>query len=494
MMKGILWVALLSFLSCSSDLWPGRLNPKNCVANPSACSDSEVCNFETQVCQVGTLSLRAVDPPAGPVSGGITLRILGSRFAKGAVVRIAGNIAAPIQFVSDSELIVTLPANPAAFGNVPVSVQNPDGSQVTNSQIFHYYVNTLSFVSRPTAISPIVSDLAAVDVNQDGNPDLITCQATARSVAVYLGDGRGGLGPPKTTVLGYAIERMSLGDFNQDGSADVAVLSTTRSSITTLLSNRDGTFSSIQETLLGTTPYAMAVGKFDADNRDDVFLTSRTADRVLRLLGTGTGTFVTAIPIDTTLSESYEIVSHDMNGDGTADFVIPNLFGPGVTVLAGDRNAATSVGNRTDWARAGYRAYTAAVGDFNGDGIGDFVVASLLDSTVYPVWGSRQGPLSEQPPISVKPLGGPSVCRALDLNGDGLLDVICADSISPNMAVLIGDGRGGFAIPKFIPVGDPSFMDNSRFAIADFDRNGFPDIAIVSGSSTQITLLLNQSF
>ena len=33
-------------------------------------------------------------------------------------------------------------------------------------------------------------------------------------------------------------------------------------------------------------------------------------------------------------------------------------------------------------------------------------------------------------------------------------------------------------------------MDNSRFAIADFDRNGFPDIAIVSGSSTQITLLL----
>ena len=28
----------------------------------------------------------------------------------------------------------------------------------------------------------------------------------------------------------------------------------------------------------------------------------------------GTGSFVTAIPIDATLSESYEIVSHDMNG------------------------------------------------------------------------------------------------------------------------------------------------------------------------------------
>lgn len=164
-MVSLRWlVVLLCYLSCSNELWPGRINPKNCVVNPDACSTDESCNLMSEACEPSRLLLRAVEPPVGPVSGGILLKILGRKFTPGAVVRIAGIAATPVQFVSEAELWVTLPSNPAAFGKVEVSVQNPDGTLVKDSTLFGYVTTTLAFSTKATAISPIVVDLVATDV------------------------------------------------------------------------------------------------------------------------------------------------------------------------------------------------------------------------------------------------------------------------------------------------------------------------------------------
>ena len=489
------WLPLfLCFLSCSNELWPARINPKNCVVNPDACSQDESCNLASQVCEATRLSLRAVEPAVGPVSGGILLKVLGRKFALGAVVQIAGIAAAPTEFVSDSELRVTLPANPAAFGKVEVSVLNPDGAQVKDATLFSYFTPTLSFSSKATSVSPIVSDLIATDINLDGNADLVLCQETAGSVAVYLGNGRGGFSAPLITPVGFAIGRLALGDFNEDGAPDLAVMSVVKSTVGTMLSNRDGTFLPLQNTAIGSTPIALVVGKFDSDSHDDVFVSDNTVGKLFRLFGTGSGSLIPAAPVDIMLPV-FEIGSYDMNGDGTRDFVLSSTAGQRVAVLLGDRSSTDSFSGRFDWVRMGYYPFSTAVGDFNQDGRNDFVASSLLSALAYPVLADGNGQYREQAPISLGPtLGGLSHCRAFDLNGDGLPDVICSDSVSASLGVLLGDGHGGFAKPIFLPSGDSSATDTSRFSVADFDRNGKPDIVFVSASSTQFTVMLNQSY
>lgn len=324
--------------------------------------------------------------------------------------------------------------------------------------------------------------------------DLVVCQETPGNVAVYLGDGRGGFSAPKSTPLGFAGSRLGIGDFNNDGAPDLAVMSAFKSTISTMLSNRDGTFRPLQSTVVGSAANALVVGKFDSDGYDDVFVSDGPSGKLYRLFGTGSGSFVPATPIDLMLP-AYEIGGYDMNGDGTRDFVLSSLSGQRVAVLFGDRNSADSISGRVDWVHMGYYPYSTAVGDFNQDGRNDLVASSILSGVAYPVFADGVGQYSEQAPISLAPtLGGLSFCRAYDFNGDALLDVICSDSVSASLGVLLSDGHGGFAKPVFLPTGDSSAADNSRFVVADFDRNGKPDIVFVSMSSTQLTVMLNQSF
>ena len=66
-----------------------------------------------------------------------------------------------------------------------------------------------------------------------------------------------------------------------------------------------------------------------------------------------------------------------------------------------------------------------------------------------------------------------------DFNRDGILDLAAGGGINApadanNLSIILGDGKGGFAMPTYHTVGQaPQSM-----SIADFNRDGFSDIAI----------------
>src|SRR5262249_44052421 len=101
--------------------------------------------------------------------------------------------------------------------------------------------------------------------------------------------------------------------------------------------------------------------------------------------------------------------------------------------------------------------------------------------------GSRDTGLAALP---LQPVNFRANSTALgDLNGDGFSDLVVAyslDSNSGGVAVFPGDGAGGFNAPALYPATRPVFV-----TIRDFTRDGKPDIAVVDDGTRNIIVLIN---
>jgi hypothetical protein len=74
---------------------------------------------------------------------------------------------------------------------------------------------------------------------------------------------------------------------------------------------------------------------------------------------------------------------------------------------------------------------------------------------------------------------------AADFNGDGLSDLAASARSAGELAVFLGDGKGGF---KPLPVIKTN-QDIIALGSADFNRDGKADLALVSASHNAVILL-----
>ncbi|MBZ5711371.1 FG-GAP repeat domain-containing protein [Nannocystis pusilla] len=92
-------------------------------------------------------------------------------------------------------------------------------------------------------------------------------------------------------------------------------------------------------------------------------------------------------------------------------------------------------------------------------------------------------PVCERQPLmlSAIPLqGSPSAVALADLDGDAALDLVAVLPDTGQVEVMLGDGLGEFAPGQLIPT--ELGPGSQRLAIADFDGNGSPDLAITQHS------------
>lgn len=127
-----------------------------------------------------------------------------------------------------------------------------------------------------------------------------------------------------------------------------------------------------------------------------------------------------------------------------------------------------------------------AVGDFNLDGKPDLATANNFTTTLTILIGDGTGNF---PSTSTETVGNnPSSVVMGDFNLDGKADLATANSGSHNVTILIGDGTGHFTQPTDSPEAAPN---NPKSVVAgDFDADGRPELAVVTGGSNNLTILL----
>ena len=223
---------------------------------------------------------------------------------------------------------------------------------------------------------------------------------------------------------------------------------TSEGSASVLLGNGNGTFLPGQTFPIGTNAGSpsstrVAVADFNADRiLDIVTANTGTASNgtVSVLLGNGDGTFLPAKDYATG-DGSVSVAVGDFNGDGKADLATANAYSSSVSVLLG--NGHGSFGAAQKYV-VGAQPWAVAVADFNGDGKADLMTADIGAhagdvSVVSMLLGNGDGTFQRvrDYAAAISPL---SVALA-DFNGDGLPDVAVTNYYSSEVSVLVNDGN-----------------------------------------------------
>jgi len=195
----------------------------------------------------------------------------------------------------------------------------------------------------PITVGNAPSAIVTGDFNSDGNQDFAVTHFNDNTLAVFLGDGKGGFtqetGSPfslPSAVAGPVA--MTASDFNVDGKVDLAVVNQTTGDVSILLGNGDGTFAEANGSpiAVGKLPVRIAAGDLNGDARPDLAVLNQSDNSVSVLLNNGDATFTAApnSPLATGQTPS-GITIADFNQDGRLDIAVTNPSTNSVSVFLG---------------------------------------------------------------------------------------------------------------------------------------------------------------
>jgi hypothetical protein len=283
--------------------------------------------------------------------------------------------------------------------------------------------------------------LAAVDLNGDGNTDLVAANWYDRDVSVLLGNGNGSFQAAVTYPVGVNPRYIAIGDFTGSGIPDIVTANDAPTGITisVLLGNGDGTFQpAVDYALRADQPTGLAVGDLTGSGHDDIIVGNRSGQSVSVLLSNGDGTFQPYVEYAVAGEPGGNPAIVDLSGDGNADIVTVNANHTVSVLLSnGDGTFAPQV----QYSTGDSYVLSPVVGDFNGDGQPDIGVISLSNDSAGVLLGDGQGGLS---PFTTYPASrNMAGIAAGDLLNNGYTDFVTTGTAHNTMEVLINDGVWG---------------------------------------------------
>ncbi len=366
------------------------------------------------------------------------------------------------------------------------------------SATFVFFLSTSARAQVPRLIevpifptnSVVTNSVITADFNGDGLPDIAsTEQQYGNGLDVLLNNGDGTFQSPLTFDAGAGPTRPAAGDLDGDGKLDLIVpdfgLDLGRSDkLRVFLGNGNGTFRPGHVYHVGNLPNSAALGDFNGDGKLDVVVATgqlfpsegkdnsrkkelaAQSGTVQVLLGNGDGTLQSPVPYPTA-KRPVRVAVGDLNGDGVLDLVVATSART-VSVLLG-------AGDGTFQPHQDYQIASKAndmiLADLNNDGKVDVAVAASTDVSV--LLNNGDGTLA---PAVTMPIDQPaSNIVAGDLNEDGKIDLVVSNGLA---SVYFGNGDGTFQAPiHYLP-------GQNVAAVGQFDAKPGLDLVVDGASFT----------
>ena len=342
-------------------------------------------------------------------------------------------------------------------------------------------------------------DVLAVDLNNDGHPDLVLTHDTGE-VAIRLNQGDGTFGAPAEVHKGSGPAVVTAADVDGDGLVDLVAVHAYADTIVLLRNLGNATFVThvvLQEPEL---PARVTIGDFDADGNLD--LATANAGRppaagvipeggVTVFLNQGDAVFAPAVHYEAGRQPRF-ITSADLDGDFDLDLVVVNWSSDDISILLnnGDgtfvRDANLMVGPLPRF---------AACADLDADGDLDLLVfrhgsVSVLFNDGHARFASSTVEVGRS--LADEPIVG-------DFDADGDLDLLvpsygpfrycrtgCSHPQPVFLYALLNGGDGTFSPPVRLPI-----AALGRLSVAAGDLNGDGALDVVAAGGTDVRILWN---
>jgi hypothetical protein len=281
----------------------------------------------------------------------------------------------------------------------------------------------------------------------------------------------------------YLVNAIAVADIDANGLPDIlGVVSrdfdgaSTQGYVSTRLQSSAGYFVMPTRFGVGRSPANLVAQDVNGDGRPDLVVANADDHTVsVRLADPARpGYFLAAIILSTPGRTPLDVAVGDLDGDGRADVVVAASGANSVLVFT---QTATGAFNPPVAYAVGGDAQAVTVADLDGNGLAD-IAAATTANTVSVLLQTSAGTFA--PAVDYATGVQPVAIRAADVNGDGKLDLLTANfgaSTSPGtqgLSVLFQAAPGTFAAPVHYTTAYRAVA----LAVGDLNGDGKPDIAV----------------